>query len=245
MTDDYDELSAVYDRLNPKEEIFKQEPFYQMLKDRASIRTALDCACGTGWHIALLNELGIQASGSDVSPAMIREAERNLTDVPTDLRVADFRRLPETWNGKTFDLVTCLTTSLPYMLTDDDLVAALNSMYDVLKAGGLLVIDNGITDALLNAKPKLLVGRVHSDDAFYFFMEYPNERRVTFNILYVKKRDDGFSHLFKSTTYNALRKSVLENAFRQTRFAQIDYFGDYELTPYSEASNRMLVLATK
>jgi hypothetical protein len=46
--DGYGELSAVYDRLNPKDEIFKQKPFYQMLKDRASIGTALDCACGTG-----------------------------------------------------------------------------------------------------------------------------------------------------------------------------------------------------
>ncbi len=245
MTDDYDELAAVYDRLNPKEEIFKQKPFYQMLKGRASISTALDCACGIGWHIALLNELGIQASGSDVSPSMIHEAERNLADVPTSLRVTDFRRLPEAWGGKTFDLVTCLTTSLPYMLADEDVVAALNSMYDVLNAGGLLVIDNGITDALLTAKPPLLVGRVHSDDVFYFFLEYPNERRVTFNILYVKKTADGFSHLFKSTHYNALRKSALEHAFSQTRFSQIDYFGDYELTPYDDTSNRMLVLATK
>ena len=215
MKDDYGELSGVYDRLNPKEEIFQQKLFFQMLKDRASIRTALDSACGTGWHVALLHELGIQTSGSDLSPAMIREAEHNLTDVPTDLRVADFRQLPDAWNGKTFDLVTCLTTSLPHMLTDEDLVAALHSMYEVLNAGGLLVIDNGITDALLNAKPKLIPGRVHSDDAFYFFMEYPDERRVTFNILYIKKlADAGFSHLFTSTTYNALRKSVLEARFQ-------------------------------
>jgi ubiquinone/menaquinone biosynthesis C-methylase UbiE len=245
MTDDYDELAAVYDRLNPKEEIFKQMPFYQMLKDRASLSTALDCACGTGWHIALLHELGIQTSGSDASPAMIREAERNLADVPTSLQVADFRHLPEIWTGKSFDLVTCLTTSLPHMLTDDDVVAALTSMYGVLTAGGLLVIDNGITDALLTAKPPLLEGRVHRDDAFYFFLEYPNERRITFNILYIKKTADGFSHLFKSTTYHALRQSVLEQAFRQTRFSQIDYFGDYALTPYGETSNRMLVVATK
>jgi ubiquinone/menaquinone biosynthesis C-methylase UbiE len=245
MTDDYDELAAVYDRLNPKEEIFKQQPFYQMLKDRASISTALDCACGTGWHIALFHELGIQASGSDVSPAMIREAVRNLAGTPTSLRVADFRRLPETWTGATFDLVTCLTTSLPYMLTDEDVVAALNSMYDVLNTGGLLVIDNGITDALLTTKPPLLVGRVRRDDAFYFFLDYPNERRITFNILYVKKTDDGFSHLFKATTYNALRQSALEQAFKQTRFAHVDYFGDYELAPYGETSARLLVLATK
>lgn len=245
MTDDYDELSAVYDRLNPKEAIFQQQPFYQMLRDRWSISTALDCACGTGWHIALLHELGIRASGSDLSPAMIRQAERNLQDVPTDLRIADFRRLPATWNSQTFDLITCLTTSSPYMLTDDDVVTALNSMHAVLNRGGLLVIDNGITDALLNAKPPLLVGRIHRDEAFYFVLEYPNERQVTFNILYIQKLDEGFSHLFKSTTYNAMRKSTLEQAFRQTRFAQIDYFGDYALTPYSETSIRLLVLATK
>jgi glycine/sarcosine N-methyltransferase len=176
---------------------------------------------------------------------MLREAKHNLTYVPTDLRIADFRQLPDTWNGKTFDLVTCLTTSLPHMLTEEDLVAALHSMYTVLNAGGQLVIGNGITDGLLNAKPKMLPGRVYGDDAFYFVLEYPDARRVTFNILYVKKTDAGFRHLFTSITYNAMRKSVLEHAFRETRFSQVDYFGDYELTPYSDTSNRMLVLATR
>jgi glycine/sarcosine N-methyltransferase len=176
---------------------------------------------------------------------MIREAGYNLANVPTDLRVADFRQLPDAWNGKTFDLVTCLTTSLPHMLTDEDLVAALHSMYTVLNIGGLLVVDNGITDALLNAKPKMMPGRIHADDALYFFMEYLDERRVTFNILYVKKTDSGFSHLFTSATYSAMRISVLEHAFREMKFSQVDYFGDYKLTPYTDSSNRMLVLATK
>ena len=143
-------------------------------------------------------------------------------------------------------MIACLTTSLPYMQTDEDIVIALTSMYERLSDGGILVITNGITDSLLDTKPKFIPARVNFDDAFYFVCEYHEEKTMTFNILYVKKTDNGMEHTFTSTTYNAMRKATLERAFAQTQFKKIDYYGDHEFAPYSkDASGTLIVVAEK
>lgn len=43
--DDYDELAPVYDRLNPKSEIYKQKPFFEKLVQEYNSKTLLDSAC--------------------------------------------------------------------------------------------------------------------------------------------------------------------------------------------------------
>lgn len=244
MNDDYDELAPVYDRLNPKEEIYKQKPFYQKLINDYQIKSVLDCACGNGWHLEMLADMGLKASGSDLSPAMINQARDNLRGKHIVLKEGDYRNLPQLWGKESFDLVACLTTSLPYMLNEEDLVSALSSMYNTLSYKGILVIDNGISDSLINSKPKLIPARILDDDAFFFFMEYP-ENRVVFNILYIKKTGNTFEHLFKSATYNAMSQNVVKAAFSKTKFDKVSFYGDYDLRPYDEQSSRMLVIAQK
>ena len=244
MHDDYDDLASVYDRLNPKSEIYKQKSLYERIKKDYEVKSVLDCACGNGWHLEMLADMGLKTCGSDLSPAMIKQANDNLRDKGIDLRIGDYRNLPELWGQRAFDMVACLTTSLPYMLTERDVVDALNSMYSVLNEGGIVVIDNGISDSLLTEKPKLIPARILDEDAFYFFMEY-HENRVVFNILYVKKTSDSFEHLFKTTTYNAMSRAVLEAAFAKTSFRHVKFYGDHDLNPYSVASKRMFVIAQK
>jgi len=241
--DAYKTLADVYDKLNPKEEIFKQKPLFETLVDKYKVKTVLDCACGTGWHLKLFKDMGLEVYGSDLSPDMLEKASSNLQDGSVELKELDYRNLGD-WN-KQFDMVGCLTTSLPYMTTAEDVVAALNSMYEALNNGGILVISNGISDALLDEKPKFIPGRLLDDDAFFFFMEYPDAKSVTFNILYVGKKEKGFDYRFTSTTYNAMRKSVLEDAFSQTKFKTVNYYGDETLAPYDAKSPRLIVVAEK
>lgn len=243
--DEYKVIADVYDILNPKEEIFDQKPFFEKLvKDHAVIRV-LDCACGTGWHLSMFHDMGLTCFGSDLSPEMLTLAKRNLEGKYIPLKQEDYRNLGNSW-GDTFDMVVCLTTSLPYMMTDEDVVKALGSMYDRMSPGGILVITNGITDSLLDSKPKFIPARVLANEAFYFIVEYPNEKEFTFNILYVQKTQNSFDHRFTSVTYNAMRKAVLERCFAQTQFTNIQYFGDYSFSDYSkETSGNLIVVAQK
>lgn len=242
--EEYQILADVYDILNPKEEVFDQRPFFDALVKKYSVLRVLDCACGTGWHLALFHDMGLTSFGSDISPEMLALAKTNLEGKYVPVKKEDFRTLGNSW-GESFDMITCLTTSLPHMLTDEDVLAALTSMYDRLNTGGVLVISNGITDALLTNKPKFIPARVLPGEAFYFVMEYP-ENQLIFNVVYVKKTSEGFDHKFTSIVYNAMRKSVLERAFAKTSYKNVFYYGDYDMSPYDPTlSSKLIVVAEK
>jgi ubiquinone/menaquinone biosynthesis C-methylase UbiE len=241
----YKRLAKDYDYLNPKEEIFKQRSFFKKLIKEYSVNICLDCACGTGWHLFMLDHLGVECYGSDLSPEMLALAKKNLRRKNIPLKIGDFRKLSKTWEEQ-FEMVICMTTSLPHMLTDKDAMTALNSMYEQLSDRGILVISNGITDSLLRSKPKLIPARILKHRAFYFFLEYPNSERVIFNILQVKKTKKSSGHTYPVIYYNAMRKFVLKKYFAGTKFKKVQYFGDYKFTPYSvKKSGRLIVIAQK
>jgi glycine/sarcosine N-methyltransferase len=242
--EEYTILSEVYDILNPKEDVFDQKAFFESIVQKYSVKRVLDCACGTGWHLSMFHDMGLVSFGSDISAEMLALAKTNLEGTSVQLRKEDFRTLSNSW-GENFDMITCLTTSLPHMLTDEDVVAALQSMYDRLNDGGVLVISNGITDSLLNNKPKFVPARVLENEAFYFVMEYPADQLI-FNVLYVQKTADSFAEKFTSLTYNAMRKSVLERCFGKTAFRSVSYYGDYDMSPYDPTtSTKLIVVAEK
>jgi hypothetical protein len=125
-------------------------------------------------------------------------------------------------------------------------VKALTSMYERLGDGGILVITNGITDFLLDTKPKFIPARVLADEAFYFVTEYHNDKEFVFNIVYVKKGESSMEHKFTSITYNAMRQSVLARCFSRTPFKNITYYGDYAFSEYSkESSSKLIAVAQK
>jgi SAM-dependent methyltransferase len=241
---DYELLAEDYDYLHPKEEIFKQEPFFKELIKKYAIKTCLDCACGTGWHLFMLDSLGIKCYGSDLSSEMLSVAKINLKGRDIPLKKEDFRQLSNSWKTK-FDAIICMTTSFPHMLTDSDVMAALQSMYEQLNEGGLLIIDNGISDSMLNDKPKFIPARILKDRAFYFFLEYPNPNRIDFNILEVKRRNDAFEHSFESIQYNAMRKADVERYLAKTKFKKIDYLGDYDFSEYSTKNSKRLIVVSQ
>jgi glycine/sarcosine N-methyltransferase len=241
---EYTILADVYDILNPKEDVMDQRPFFEQLAKQYTVEKVLDCACGTGWHVSLFHDMGLTVSGSDISAEMLALAKTNLEGKYIPLKQQDFRTLGNSW-GESFDMITCLTTSLPHMLTDEDVVTALTSMYDRLRDGGILVISNGITDALLNNKPKFIPARILSNEAFYFVMEYPTDQLI-FNVVFVRKTAESFEDKFVSLTYNAMRKSVLERCFAKTGFSQVSYYGDHDMSPYDpETSTKLIVVAQR
>ena len=139
-----------------------------------------------------------------------------------------------------------MTTSFPHNANEKEAVETLNSIYDRLNNSGIVVIDNGFADSFFRAKPKFIPARIHTDQAFYFFLEYPNPKKVIFNILNVKKTQTGFNHTFESMEYMAMGKKKFENLFSKTEFNKVEYFGDYNFSKYSnKASKRIVIIAQR
>lgn len=100
-------------------------------------RRLLDVACGTGNTLVPMVARGYHATGVDVSPAMLAEAERKL---PPDVRLAvgDMRALPTLGE---YDLVWSLGDSCNYLQTSDELVRAFEGFRRNLAPDGVVVID--------------------------------------------------------------------------------------------------------
>ena len=97
----------------------------------------LDVACGTGFSFIPLLERSWQVTGCDISAAMI-EAARAKVGERAELVVADMRELPVLGE---FDLIWAINTPLIYLLSQEELEAALAGMRRNLAPGGLVLFD--------------------------------------------------------------------------------------------------------
>ncbi len=199
--------------------------------------------CGLGWHLYMIHDLGVKCYGSDISPEMIQICTQNLSGKNIELRIEDYRKLSDVWKIK-FDMILCVSSALNHMLEDEDIISALQSMYERLEENGIVVIFSGVSDSLEISKPKLIPAREYADQAIYHFIEYFDDR-VVFNILYIKKTKDSFTHSLNSMTLSLLTKERLERCVAKTRFRGVRIFGDFDFTGYSEKSSRLFAILEK
>lgn len=117
-------------------------------------RRILDCTCGIGTQALGLAERGHEVVGTDLSSRAVERARREARarDLPVRFGVADVRRLAETLDGS-FDVVLSADNSLPHLLTDEDLRAAVRGMLSRLRPGGLLLASTRDYDRLRKERP--------------------------------------------------------------------------------------------
>ncbi|MDJ1136882.1 class I SAM-dependent methyltransferase [Streptomyces iconiensis] len=108
----------------------------RLIKERRpDAASLLDVACGTGEHLASLRKWFERVEGVELAEAMVTAAQAKLKDVTvTQADMRDFQL------GRTFDVVTCLYSSIAY-LDEAGLSRAVAAMTAHLAPGGLLVIE--------------------------------------------------------------------------------------------------------
>ena len=118
------------------------------------IRSVLDLGCGTGNHAIPLAELGYEVVGIDRSESMLaharsklgsRLANGRLVVRQGDIRSIDFERR--------FDAALMMFAVLGYQLENADVLAALGTARNHLRAGGLLLFDVWYGPAVLHQRP--------------------------------------------------------------------------------------------
>lgn len=112
----------------------------------AAPSSLLDVACGTGQHLAAFATRVADIAGVDTAPAMLEVARTRLDGVP--LRHGDMRRFDL---DRTFDVVTCLFSSIGHVRDEGDLDAAVAAMARHVAPGGALVVEPWLTpDAVVD-----------------------------------------------------------------------------------------------
>jgi len=126
----FDTFAREYD---PRIDWTYREPFERVLWERVvaryGVEAALDCACGTGFHLMMLSRLGVEVCGADFSAAMVERA-----------RVLGWCELKDAYERQ-FDMVLCVGNSLAYVESKDERARGVDCMLECVRPGGILVTE--------------------------------------------------------------------------------------------------------
>ncbi|HSN75750.1 MAG TPA: class I SAM-dependent methyltransferase, partial [Anaerolineae bacterium] len=112
----------------------------------------LDLACGYGRTAVPLAQAGYRLAGFDLSPYLLARAEQAAVDagVAIEFQRGDMRQLPMEWAGR-FDAVINVFTAFGYFEAPEDNQQVLAGIAQVLKPGGLFIIDVSHRDRIMAA----------------------------------------------------------------------------------------------
>ncbi|MCE5230312.1 methyltransferase domain-containing protein [bacterium] len=143
MTDVFDrELAAYYDRMIRWEKrLAFERPLFEALWKKYRTQSVLDAACGSGAHMELFAQQGLDVTGRDASSGMVEMANERMKNIGESRRpVAKVARWNRLSLRRKFDAVLCLGNSLPYVTDPGELAESLARLFRCVKAGGFLMI---------------------------------------------------------------------------------------------------------
>lgn len=255
----YKTLSNDYDRfVNWKGRLSYELPFIEkqinsLKSDPDQVLEILDSACGTAMHAIALAQLGHHLSAADLVTEMVAQGRLNAkaAGITIDLKTAGFGELKSKFGAQRFDLLLCLGNSLPHILTDADLVSAIEDFAACLRPGGMVLIQNRNFDAVMQKKERWMEPQVHkekdSEWIFQRFYDFLQNGLIRFNIITLKR--DGQADWKSSVTSTYLRpqlRSDLEQRLAEAGFSNIISFGGMggeEFNPQSSAN--LVITAVK
>lgn len=241
--DTYKGFAERYDWMVSEDPVRRK--FFGQLFAEHGVKKVLDCACGTGHDLIMFHSIGCEVFASDLSESMLAQARKNLSAAGIDVPLirADFRYLPESFDVQ-FDAVVCLTNSINEVLTDEETLQTLQSMKAVLRDGGLLVFDQGQSDATMKNPPKFDTVVNNRDWTRFFVLEY-SEDVMTVNIF-------DFVHTETTSDFNHSKVDVrirLQDSWtkilKEAGFSDVKFLENWDWTPYTKETSRgMIVVAT-
>ena len=245
-----------YDAYDADLDFYRQYAARAGQQGRKGQATVLDLGCGTGRVARTLAAAGHRVTGVDASPAMLAQAQARADEAGVGLRLVQstLQALPGPAALGRFDLALCAVNSFAYLTTVDEQLALLRQVHALLRPGGLLLLDltpvppDGpapnhdevlhqgtwtLTDGSTVAK--FVTGtwdpatQVHAVTWIYDVADPAGVVRRTL-------LPQPFRYLYRYEAEHLLARAGLP-------LAQV--YGDYDLTPYDAAAERLLLVARR
>ncbi|MFJ9575113.1 class I SAM-dependent methyltransferase [Streptomyces sp. NPDC101191] len=230
----YDELAADYHLIYADWEasVRRQGEALDALIGPERVRV-LDCSCGIGTQAIGLARRGHHVVGTDLSPRAAARAAREAARRDLSLRTAaaDMRHLP--FSERRFDAVVCADNSLPHLLTERDVRAALAEMRRVLRPAGLLMVSTRPYDDLVRDHPPSTPPQVHgsADDpggegrmvTFQLWHWHDDGERYDLEHFQLLRTGGEWRVQVRRTTYWALGRDTLCALAAEAGFVDIEW----------------------
>lgn len=251
----YDKLASIYDYfVNWDDRLAYELPFLEQQlralgKDPSQIRV-MDTACGTGHHAIALANIGFQMFGSDLYPEMVSLADANAKAAgeKVTFRTAGFGSINETFRQPgEFDAVLCLGNSLPHVASEQDLKKALQDFNELLRSGGLLLLQMRNFDLVMGEKKRWMEPQTLKEGTtewlFIRFYDFEADGKIQFNILSLHRKPNAPWHTqLTSTMLLPIYSEELKAELGTLGFRDIRLYGNFAAAPYEPSSSGDLVL---
>lgn len=195
----------------------------------------LDLACGKGRHSIVLANLGYDVLGVDIAPENIAQASLS-SRTGLSFAVQDMR---EPLDAEPFDAVLNLFTSFGYFDTEQEHLAALNTMACALKPNGKLVIDYLNMDQAL---AQLVKKEARTIEDVHFEITRRTAAGYLIKEISVQDRKKNQTFFF-SEKVALFRKNDFELMLLQVGLSILEVWGDYRLQPFdAQHAPRMILI---
>lgn len=234
----YDALAPMFDVMTDWEARLSTEgPFLRAVLEAADAHTVFDAACGSGGHALALARWGYVVAGADSSAVMLEMArgKARAAGLTIPFTQATLGELPSIMT-RPHDAVLCLGNSLPHLLTQAELVTALQGMAGILAPRGLLVLHNLNYDRRWQVQPRWFAaqgGELDGQEVLVWrFADYlPATGRIDFHIALFRKTAGGWQVEVHTTPHRPLFQADLLAALAEAGFEEITCYGGMQWPP--------------
>ncbi len=245
--DNYSDIAEKYDYMlsdDPNRRTF----FEKSLKNHGT-KTLLDCSCGTGSDLLMFKSIVDNVTGSDLSDSMLKVARERIekADLNIKIRKADFRYLNAV-DVIRYDAVVCLSSSICEIHSDDDVIITLQSMFDSLNNDGLLIIDQGQSDAMMKSRPRFIPVINDRDLSRLFVIDYLNNSNefITVNICDLEHTEEKCSFSLNPFKLRVRLIDEWKDLLQRADIRSYKFYGNWDMSDYDKSeSKRIIITALK
>lgn len=245
--DFYDDIADRYDEITgAASRSLAARAFADAFLARYRPASLLDVACGNGLYSLAFASAGVAVTGADLSAPLLDQAARRASDAGLPIRWlhAPMQQLPASLAGP-FDAVLCMGNSIPHLLSDADLHAALAGFAARTAHGGHVVV-NLLNYARVLAREERVVGiDRHGPMHYVRFYDFLGPDRLRFNILAIDSTADEPTHRLHSTTLRPYRWDELRDALLSRGCDQVEAFAGLRSEPFDPAASDTVTLVAR